>query len=170
MMWGVAGSCSCETESGSEWPCCASRQSVWPWLNLSHRKNWRSMEAKLHFFFFFFENSEASSSYILQSLWPQKKWLLSCWWKDSTGSKCLQHWKCDYLHLSQDPFFHPPEVKLSDKLNIFIWMARDYESFKSDSKSDFHLTELTLRDLSILLATFQIYRSSIKLISCQILV
>lgn len=89
---------------------------------------------------------------------------------DATGSKCLQHRKCDCLHLSQDSFFHPPEVKLSDKLNIFIWMARDYESFKSDSKSDFQLMELTLRDLSILLPTFQIYRSSVTLISCQTLV
>ena len=66
VMWRVAVSCSCETKSGSEWPCCASRQSVWPWLNLSHRKNWRSIEKKLHFFlfpFFFFYNSEAFSSY-----------------------------------------------------------------------------------------------------------
>lgn len=48
--------------------------------------------------------------------------------KDCTGNMFLQHQKCGYLHFRQDTFL-PPQVKLSNKLNIVIWMAGAYKSY-----------------------------------------
>lgn len=98
--------------------------------------------------------SEALNKNILDPLWPQKKWLLSCWWKDSTGSKCLQHRKCDCYISAKIPSFIPWGNYLTNEISLFD--GKGLWEFQVRFQDDFHLMELTWRDLSISLPIFQI--------------